>query len=59
MRLLNSIHDEIGNRSFARWFCLDFSLEIAVQANRSKGMYTRVTVGKRFAVCSDAKNVCI
>ena len=39
MRLLNSIHDEIGNRSFACWFCLDFSLEIAVQTNRSKGMY--------------------
>ena len=39
MRLLNSIHDEIDNRSFACWFCLDFSLEIAVQTNRSKGMY--------------------
>ena len=39
MRLLNSIHDEIGNRRFACWFCLDFSLEIAVQTNRSKGMY--------------------
>ena len=39
MRLLNSIDDEIGNRSFACWFCLDFSLEIAVQTNRSKGMY--------------------
>ena len=37
MRLLNSIHDEIGNRRFAIWFCLDFSLEIAVQTNRSKG----------------------
>ena len=33
------LHDEIGNRSFACWFCLDFSLEIAVQTNRSKGMY--------------------
>ena len=38
MRLLNSIHDEIGNRSFA-WFCLDFSLEIAVQTKRLKGLY--------------------
>ena len=39
MRLLNSFHDEIGNRSFACWFCLDFSLYLAVQTNRSKGMY--------------------
>ena len=39
MRLLYSIHDEIGNRSFACWFCLDFSLEIAVPTNRSKGTY--------------------
>ena len=39
MRLLNSIHDEIGNRSFSCCFCLDFSLEIAVQRHRSKGMY--------------------
>ena len=39
MRLLNSIDDEIGNRSFACWFCLDFSLEITVQTNRLKGMY--------------------
>ena len=29
MRLLNSILDEIGNSSFACWFCLNFSLEIA------------------------------
>ena len=28
-----------GNRSFACWFFLDFSREIAVQTNRSKGMY--------------------
>ena len=56
MRLLNSIHDEIGNRSLAWWFCLDFSLEIAVQTNRSKAC-TRVIVGKRFAVCSGAKNI--
>ena len=55
MRLLNSIHDEIGNRSFACWFCVDFSLEIGVQTNRSKGMY----VEKRFAVCSGAKNIFI
>ena len=39
MGLLNSIHDEIGNRSFACWFCLDISPEIAVRSNRSKGMY--------------------
>ena len=39
MRLHNSIHDEIGNRSFACWFCLDLLLEIAVQTYRSKGMY--------------------
>ena len=39
MKLLSSIHDEIDNRSFACWFCLDFSFEIAVQTNRSKGMY--------------------
>ena len=39
MRLLNSIHVEIGNRSFTCWFCLDFSLKIAVQTNRSKGVY--------------------
>ena len=39
VRPLNSIHDEIRNRSFACWFCLDFSLEITVQTNRSKGMY--------------------
>ena len=39
MRLLNAIHDEIGNRSFACWICLDFSLEIALQTNRSKAMY--------------------
>ena len=39
LRLLNSIHDEIGNRSFAFWFSIDFSLEIAVQTNRPKGMY--------------------
>ena len=58
MRLLNYIHDEIGNRSFAGWFCLDFSLEIAVQTNRSKGMY-RVIVGKRSGVCSGAKNICM
>ena len=38
MRLLNSIHDEIGNRSCACWFCFDFSLEIAAQTNRSKSM---------------------
>ena len=37
--LLNSIHDEISNRSFACWFCLDFSREISVQTNRSKVMY--------------------
>ena len=37
MRPLNSIHDEIGNRIFACWFCLDFSLEIAVQTTLSKG----------------------
>ena len=30
---------EIGKRSFACWFCLDFSLEIAAQTNRSKGMH--------------------
>ena len=35
---LNSIHDEMGNQ-FACWFSLDLSLEIAVQINRSKGMY--------------------
>ena len=52
MRLLNSIHDEKGNRSFACWFCLDFSIEIAVQTN-----CTRVTVGKKFAVCSGTKNM--
>ena len=39
MRLLDSIHDEMGNRSFACWFCLDSSLEIAVQTERSKGVY--------------------
>ena len=40
MRLLNSIHDEIGNRSsLSCWVCLDFSPEIAVQTNHSKGMY--------------------
>ena len=39
MRLLNSIHDEIGNRSFACWFASIFSLEIAVQTNRPKSMY--------------------
>ena len=50
--------DEIGNRSFACWFCLDFSLEIAVQTKRSKGIIcTRVIVRKRFAVCSGAKNM--
>ena len=38
MRLLNSIF-EIDIRSFACWFCLDFSIEIAVQTDRSKGMY--------------------
>ena len=39
MRLLNAIHDEIGNRSFACWFASIFSLEIAVQTNRPKSMY--------------------
>ena len=39
IRLLNSIHDEISNRRCACWFCLDFSLEIAAQTNRSKSMY--------------------
>ena len=39
MRPLNSIQYEIGNCSFASWFCLDFSLEIDVQTNRSKGMH--------------------
>ena len=29
----------VGNRSFACWLCLDFSPEIAVQINRSKGVY--------------------
>ena len=39
MRLLKSIHDEIGNSSFACWFCLDFLVEIAVQTTRSKGTH--------------------
>ena len=39
---------KIGNRSFACWFCLDFSLEIAVQTNRSKGMYKG---NRRIEVC--------
>ena len=39
VRLLNSIHNERGNCSFACWFCFEFALEIAVQTNRSKGMY--------------------
>ena len=40
MRLLNFVNDEIGNRSFCLLgFCLDLSLKIAVQTNRSKVMY--------------------
>ena len=49
MRLLNSIHDEKGNRSLSCWFCLDFSLVIAVQTNRSKVMYK----------CNLRKEVCL
>ena len=51
MRLLNSIHDEIANRSFACWFCLDFSLEIAVQTNRSKGKIRMSKGDRRKEVC--------
>ena len=46
--LLNSIHDKIGNRSCACWFCLDFFHEIAVQTNRSKGVYK---ADRRKVVC--------
>ena len=51
MRLLNSIHDEVGSRSFACWFCLDFSLEIAVQTNRSKGKIRMSEGDRRKEVC--------
>ena len=37
-----------GSRSFACWFCLDFSREIVKQTNRSKGMYK---VNRRNEVC--------
>jgi len=49
--LLNStsIH-EVCNRSFASWFCLDFSLQIDVQTNCVQRVCTRVTIRKRFAV---------
>ena len=46
--LLNSIHDKIGNRSCACWFCLDFFHEIAVQTNRSKGVHK---ADRRKVVC--------
>ena len=57
MRMLNCIHDEIVNRSFACWLyfdCLKSTYKPTVQK-----VCTRVTVGKRFAVCSGAKNICI
>ena len=57
MKLLNSIHDEIGNRSLACWFCFD-CLKSPYKPTVQK-VCTRVTVGKRFAVCSGAKTICI
>ena len=57
-RLLNFILDEIGNRSFACWFYLDFSFKSPYTPTDQR-VCTRVTVGKRFAVCSGAKNICI
>ena len=48
MRMLNSAHDEIGNRSFACWCCFD-CLKLPYKPTVQK-LCARVTVGKRFAV---------
>ena len=58
MRLLNSIHDEIGNRSFACWFASICRLKSPYKPTVQR-VCTRLIVGKRFTVCSGAKNTCI
>ena len=55
MRLLNSIHDEIGNLSLPVWFTSICRLKSRYKPTVQR-LCTWVAVGKRFAVCSGAKN---
>ena len=56
MKLLNSIHNDLGNRCFACWFASLSGLKSPYKSTVQR-VCTRVIVGERFTVCSGAKNI--